>query len=156
MNRKYRVAVIGTGLIGATSHIPAYQALSDRCEIIAVCDNRKEAAEFVAKRNGIEKVYTDSAQMLEECRPDIVSVCTPNRYHKDCTIAALKAGAHVICEKPVCMTYADICEVYETARQCGRLFIPCHNNRFGQRETIRDLVKEGLLGDVYFGELECV
>lgn len=156
MNRKYRVAVIGTGLIGATSHIPAYQALSDRCEIIAVYDNRKEAAEFVAKRNGIEKVYTDSAQMLEECRPDIVSVCTPNRYHKDCTIAALKAGAHVICEKPVCMTYADICEVYETARQCGRLFIPCHNNRFGQRETIRDLVKEGLLGDVYFGELECV
>ena len=67
MNRKYRVAVIGTGLIGATSHIPAYQALSDRCEIIAVCDNRKEAAEFVAKRNGIEKVYTDSALMLEEC-----------------------------------------------------------------------------------------
>ena len=53
MNRKYRVAVIGTGLIGATSHIPAYQALSDRCEIIAVCDNRKEAAEFVAKRNPV-------------------------------------------------------------------------------------------------------
>ena len=73
MNKKYKAAVIGVGFIGAGSHVPAYQT-DERCELVAVADLKPGAAEYVAKRYGVEKFYEDPQQMLEECKPDVVSI----------------------------------------------------------------------------------
>lgn len=153
MNKKYKAAVIGVGFIGAGSHVPAYQT-DERCELVAVADLKPGAAEYVAKRYGVEKFYEDPQQMLEECKPDVVSICVPNQYHKEWSIAALEAGANVLCEKPICVTLADAKEIYAAAESAGRIFMPVQNDRMGARTVLRDMIKDGALGDVYFGECE--
>lgn len=110
MGKKFKAAVIGVGFIGAGSHVPAYQT-DERCELVAVADVKPGAAEYVAKNYGVEKFYEDPQQMLEECRPDVVSICVPNQYHKQWSIAALEAGANVLCEKPISVTLADAKEI---------------------------------------------
>ena len=108
------------------------------------------AAEYVAKNYGVEKFYEDPQQMLEECRPDVVSICVPNQYHKQWSIAALEAGANVLCEKPISVTLADAKEIYAAAERAGRIFMPVQNDRMGARTVLRDMIREGALGDVYF------
>ena len=154
--RKYRAAVIGAGFIGSGYHVPAYLSQAERCELVAIADAVPGKAEYVAKRNGIQNVYTDPYQMLREMQPDVVSVCVPNNDHKKMAIAALEAGANVICEKPMTMTLADAKEMYAVADRVGRILTPCQNDRFGYRQIVHDMVQDGLLGDVYFGECESV
>ena len=69
--------------------------------------------------------------MLEECKPDVVSICVPNQYHKEWSIAALEAGANVLCEKPICVTLADAKEIYAAARERGRIFMPVQERPHG-------------------------
>ena len=79
------------------AHFPALKVLAEQgvLEVVAVADIRAEVAEETAKRHGVPAWYQDPQQMLDEVKPDFVSVCTPNVYHKHWTIQALKAGAHV-------------------------------------------------------------
>ena len=98
--KQYKVAIIGNGMICNAAHIPAYQAMGDKVRIVAVADIREEAARETAERHGIPKYYVDPYKMLEEEKPDIISVCTPNAYHKEYTLAGFRAGCHVVCEKP--------------------------------------------------------
>ena len=76
--KQYKVAIIGNGMICNAAHIPAYQAMGDKVRIVAVADIREEAARETAERHGIPKYYVDPYKMLEEEKPDIISVCTPN------------------------------------------------------------------------------
>ena len=99
--KQYKVAIIGNGMICNAAHIPAYKAMGDKVKIVAVADIREEAAKETAERHGIPKYYVDPYKMLEEEKPDIISVCTPNAYHKEYTLAGFRAGCHVVCEKPV-------------------------------------------------------
>ena len=97
--KPYKVAIVGNGMICNAAHIPAYKAMGGQVELAAVADIRVEAARETALRHGIPRHYTDAYQMLEEQKPDILSVCTPNAYHKEYTLAGLRAGCHVVCEK---------------------------------------------------------
>lgn len=81
--KQYKVAIIGNGMICNAAHIPAYKAMGDKVKIVAVADIREEAAKETAERHGIPKYYVDPYKMLEEEKPDIISVCTPNAYHKE-------------------------------------------------------------------------
>jgi predicted dehydrogenase len=153
VNKKYKAAVIGTGFIGAGSHVPAYQ-VNDRCELVAIADIKPGSAKYVAERNGIERYYTDPQQMLEEVRPDVVSVCVPNMTHGKWSIAALEAGANVLCEKPISVNIKEARKIYTAAKKAGRCFMPIQNDRMGPRTVIRDMIKKGALGEVYFGECE--
>ena len=96
---RYRVAVIGTGMIATDGHIPAWKHLSQDVEIVAVADLQEDRAKLVARTEGIPLAFGDWRRMLAEAEPDIVSVCTPNAFHREPTVAALEAGAHVLCEK---------------------------------------------------------
>ena len=89
-----RVAVIGTGMIANAGHIPAWKNLKEDVKIVAVADILGDRAQLVAETEGVPRAYGDWQKMLDEVKPDIVSVCTPNSYHKEQTIAALEAGAH--------------------------------------------------------------
>jgi len=93
---KYRVGVIGAGMIANAGHIPGWKSVGDDVEVVAVANPTLEKAQLTAANEGIAHVYDDWRQMLDEMDLDIVSVCTPNAYHKEQTIAAVEAGAHVV------------------------------------------------------------
>ena len=119
--KKLRVAVIGTGMIANSAHFPALNMLRQEglVEVVGVADIREEAAAETANRHGVPRYYQDPQQLLDELKPDFVAVCTPNMYHKEWTVKALQAGAHVACEKPMALSLADAKELWQTARDCG-------------------------------------
>jgi predicted dehydrogenase len=152
--KKLKVAVIGTGMIANAGHIPAWKNLKDDVELAAVADADAARARMVAAKEGLARAYDDWAQMLAEVRPDIVSVCTPNCHHRDPTLAALQAGAHVLCEKPVAACHADAVKMFDCAEAAGRTLMACQSMRF-YNHTIaaREFVAAGRLGQVYYAEL---
>jgi len=153
MSKKYRVAIVGTGMIGSTAHAPAWSALPDDVELVATADILPERAESVAAGFDIPNHYGDWEKMLKEQQPDIVSVCTPNCYHKSITIAALKSGAHVCCEKPIAPGYADAKEMYDVAESVGRELFITQTARFnGNALAAKEYADSGMLGEMYYAE----
>lgn len=153
MTKKFKVCIIGTGMIANSAHIPAYQHLPDDFEIVGVCDIRPQAARETAARLGLSSWYEDADRMLDECAPDLVSVCTPNLYHKPMTLKALAAGAHVICEKPIALRYRDAVEMYDAADKAGRILFANQSMRFRHDfMAAKSMMDKGMLGDVYFAE----
>ena len=157
MTKKYRVAVIGTGMIANAAHIPAWKDLKDAVEVVGVADNRKDAAYETGKRYEVAHIYTDPQKMLDELKPDIVSVCTPNVYHKEWTLAALRGGANVLCEKPIAVTYADAQEMYKTAESEKKLLYVSQTMRFlNNFIAAKDIASTGKLGEVYYAEINAI
>lgn len=155
--KQYKVAIIGNGMICNAAHIPAYQAMGDKVRIVAVADIREEAARETAERHGIPKYYVDPYKMLEEEKPDIISVCTPNAYHKEYTLAGFRAGCHVVCEKPVAMNCADAEEMFRAADQAGRHLFVIQSLRFtGNFKAAASLAQSGCLGEIYYADLNLV
>jgi predicted dehydrogenase len=153
----FRVAVIGTGMIANAAHIPAWKDLKEDVEIVGVADVRPEAARETAARYDIPHHYSDPQKMLDELKPDLVSVCTPNVYHKPWSIAALKAGAHVLCEKPIATHLSDAMEMYATAKATGKRLFASQSLRFMNAfQAARDMVASGALGDIYYCEINSI
>jgi len=151
--KKLKVGIIGTGMIAVAGHIPAWQNLPDDVEIVAGADILPERPKLVGKAYGIPHAYGDWKKMLKEEKLDIVSVCTPNCYHKEHTIAALKAGAHVLCEKPVATSHADAVEMYEAADRAGRLLMVGQTARFSPKSrAAKEIIASGRLGEMYYAE----
>ena len=154
-----RVAIIGCGMIANSAHFPALNELRKEglVEVVAVADIRPEAAYSTAKRHNVPLVYLDPQRMLEEVRPEFVAVCTPNVYHKEWTVRALRVGAHVACEKPMALTLRDAKEIWQTAKECRRMVFPCQCMRWrNYMMRSRELVESGELGDVYFSDVSFI
>ena len=157
--KKLRVAVIGTGMIANSAHFPMLNILRDEgeIEVVGVADIREEAARETAARHNVPNYYSDPQKMLDELHPDFVAVCTPNMYHKEWTIKALKAGAHVACEKPMALTLKDAEEMWQTAKDCGKMLFPCQCMRWrNYMQRSKELVDAGELGEVYFSDIEFI
>src|SRR5947209_8264491 len=116
--QKLGVGVIGCGGI-SSAHLSAYRELADECELIAVCDAREEAARARAAQFAIPDIHTDHRRLLADDRIQVVSICTPHYLHAPLTIAAARAGKHVICEKPMAMTAGECHELVAAARANG-------------------------------------
>lgn len=150
---KLKVGLIGTGMICNISHVPAWRALADDVEIVGAADVVADHARGTAEAHGIPHWYDDPQRMLDELQPDIVSVCTPNRYHKPWTLAALAAGAHVLCEKPIATSYQDAVEMYDAAEAAGRLLMVGQSLRFrAEGLAAKALAETGCLGEAYYAE----
>lgn len=147
MTTALKSAVIGTGAI-SKEHLAFLQS-SDKAELMAVCDLSPAAARYAAERYGAPGIYTDYRQMLADLQPQVVHILTPPQTHKRLGIDCLEAGAHVICEKPIALSSADLADLWAVAQRCDRKLIEDHNYRFNQ--TIREilgLVAAGELGDI--------
>ena len=152
-NDKLRVGVIGTGMIATVAHIPAWRDVGDDVEVVAVADVLADRAKRIAERDNIPHAYGDWQQMLSELELDVVSVCTPNAYHKEQSIAALQAGAHVLCEKPAATSRADAAAMFEAAETAGKVLFIGQSARFTQRSrAAKEIIRAGRLGEMYFAE----
>jgi predicted dehydrogenase len=120
------VAVVGLGY--GRAHIPAFQAHG--CPVVAVCQRDQAVASAVAKAYGVPRVFARWQDMLEAVRPEIVAIATPPHLHRDIARAALSAGAHVLCEKPLATSVAQAREMVEAARRAGRAALTAFNWRF--------------------------
>jgi predicted dehydrogenase len=145
----YRVAMIGAGGIVRYSHIPNFQSIP-HVSVEAVCDVNEARAEEVATEKGIPRVFTDHQQMLSEVKPDITVIATPNVYHKPMTIDALRAGSHVLCEKPLALTYADAREMLDLAESKGLVLNAGTHYRWSDpMQAAKAHVDAGFFGEIY-------
>ena len=153
MKKRIKTAVIGCGMIANSAHIPAYLSMPDDFELAAVCDSNKDSAAKTARKHGIAGVYSDAEMMLDEVRPDLVSVCSPNFLHKEHTMLVLRHNASVLCEKPAAFKRRDAEEMYLLAQKQGRYLIACQSMRFTpDRLAAKSFIEQGGLGEIYYGE----
>lgn len=146
---KIRYCCVGAGGIARKKHVSGYSKQKD-VEIVAICDECEPSARALAKDFCVEKIYTDYKKMLEECKPDLVSVCTCNCSHAEIAIAALRAGANVHIEKPIAMNAKEAKEIVKAAEETGKQVMVGLNKRFqGQTFLIRELIEKGFFGHIY-------
>jgi predicted dehydrogenase len=150
---KARIGIIGCGGIARGSHGPGYKRLEEVgvCELVACCDAVPEVAEAFAESFGIPRVFTDYHDLLALEELDGVSVATPPFVHRDATVAALRAGKDVLCEKPMAMNVAEAKEMLAVARETGRVLTIGHGSRFAPTAMeIHRRVAAGDLGQIYY------
>lgn len=148
---KIKIGVIGTGNISG-AHISGYKAL-DNVELYAACDINEERVKACAEKNGFKHVFTDYNEMLKLEELDAVSVCTWNSAHMPAAIAALKAGKHVLCEKPMAINTKEALEMEKVAKESGKLLMIGFVRRFGNDARIlKDFIDNGMMGDIYYAK----
>jgi len=149
---KLRVGIIGTGGI-SHFHMKGYKSMADYVEVVAVCDIDEEKVKAYAEKYDVPNWYVDYNEMIDKEKLDCVSVCTWNNAHKCATIAALRGGANVCCEKPMAMNSKEAEEMLAVAKETGKLLQIGFVRRFGKdAEYIRRFREEGVLGDIYYAK----
>jgi predicted dehydrogenase len=149
--KKIKVGIIGTGNISGV-HTAGYKAL-ENVEIYAACDLNEQRVKDYAQRNGCRYSFTDYNEMLKLEELDAVSVCTWNSAHAPAAIAALKAGKHVICEKPMAMNAKEALEMEKAAKEAGKLLMIGFVRRFGNdTKILKDFINSGMMGDIYYAK----
>ncbi|WMY76453.1 Gfo/Idh/MocA family oxidoreductase [Buttiauxella selenatireducens] len=149
MSRKLRVAIVGAGQVAETVHASYYLSRED-LELVAVVDSHAERASEFAAKLGIPHAFSDAGEMYRQCQPDIVSVCTPNRFHHQHVMQALEHGCHVMCEKPPAMTPEQAAEMRDAARKAGKVLAYDFHHRFASdTQLLREQVVAGTLGEIY-------
>lgn len=143
-----KIGVIGCGSIAKHRHIPEYMA-NEHAEIVAVCDIVKDRAKEMADQIGA-KAYTDYKDLLKDESIEAVSVCTPNALHAPISIDALKAGKHVLCEKPMATSTEEAEAMIVAANEAGRKLMIGHNQRFvPSHQKAKELISKGEAGKIY-------
>jgi len=148
-SKQYRVGTIGAGAIVQRGHIPNFKAVPN-VEVVAVCDVNLARAQEAAQATGVPNAYSDYKEMLNKEGLDIVVVATPNIFHKPMTIDALRAGANVLCEKPLALSSADAQEMYDVAGEMGRLLAVGTHYRYSHPvQAAKQQVDGGFFGEIY-------
>lgn len=126
--KKLRIGIIGVGGIAVGRHIPSFLQLQDICEITALSDIHIERAQETAEKYNIPHVFPEYHDLFSVV--DAVCICTPNKFHAEITIAALEAGVHVLCEKPMALS-AEECEAMVAAsKKADKVLAIAYHYRF--------------------------
>ena len=141
---KVRVGLVGVGGMGGC-HFYNYEKI-ENAELVAVCDVRKEVAESKVGDRNIN-IYTSLDKMLKSEKLDMIDICTPSFLHKDMAIKLLKAGYHVLCEKPMTLNAKDAKKVVEAAKATDKKFMVAHVVRFmAPYMYLKKTIESGELG----------
>lgn len=147
----YRFAIVGCGHIGRRHA----ELVGRHGHLLAVCDNDSERAlELSAKHHA--KAYFSMEELLQNERPDIVSICTPNGLHAAHAIAALQRDCHVLCEKPMSISSLDCQQMIAAAQKSGKKLFVVKQNRYNAPVAmVKQLLSNNNLGRISSFELNC-
>ncbi|MGX4585324.1 Gfo/Idh/MocA family protein [Paenibacillus chitinolyticus] len=154
-----RIGIIGCGGIANAKHLPALANMGDLGAMTAFCDIIPERAELAAKQYGAAgaRTYTDYRQLLEDSSIDVVHVLTPNSSHAVITVAALEAGKHVMCEKPMAINSQEARTMLDAAKRTGKKLTIAYQNRFREDALmLKEACSDGYLGDIYLAKAHAV
>ncbi len=148
---------LGTAVIAVSEglrHIKAYQS-NPETELLMICDTDKELLEKRKTEFNVPVAVTDYRDVLANPEIDVVSITTPDYYHAEQAIAAMKAGKHVICEKPMTLNLEEAEAIIETANKTGQIFMTGHPTRFTPAFMLaRKMIKHGDIGELFMVESE--
>jgi predicted dehydrogenase len=143
-----RVAVIGTGAIAQLAHLPVLAKLRG-VRLLALCDNDAPKARALADRFEVPDVFADFEELLEVDELDAVIIATPNHLHEPHVLSALRAGVHVLCERPLALSSRGVERVLTAAQKAGRMVLVGNNHRFrGDVQALERFVRGGELGPI--------
>ena len=149
---KLRFAIIGCGRI-ANRHA---EHINNYANIGAVCDIDKEKADALAEKYNVKAYYSIEDLLANENDIEVASICTPNGLHAEHSILSLRAGYHVLCEKPLATNVHDCGEMIKTAEMCNRRLFAIKQNRFNPPvAAVKKAIDEGRLGKIYSVQLSC-
>ena len=149
--KKLRIGIIGAGWI-AEAHAIEYKQMPD-VEIVAVADliNGKAQAFIEQNELGDAVAYPSHTALLEQAQVDAVSICTYNSTHAVCTIDALRAGVHVLLEKPMCVTLSEAVQICKAEKDCGKILSIGFQPRLDPNmKLVKKIVQSGVLGHIYY------
>jgi predicted dehydrogenase len=153
MTTPLRVGVVGCGI--GRQHVEAYRSLAEQFEVVAICDVDEARARELAAAHGVGRILTDFGALCRMDDLDVVDICTPPYLHAEQALQALDAGRHVICEKPLAGSLAQVDEVIAAEKRSGRRLMPIFQYRFGQGlQKLRFLIAEGVAGRAYLTTVE--
>lgn len=150
MDRKLRVGVIGVGGIASAQHLPHWHSCP-HTEVVAMADVDPVVLSRISEQYGVKRTFYDWRELIDCDDLDIVDIVTPNRFHHPMTMAALEAGKHVLCEKPIATNAVEAQQMADLSHKVGRLLMVNHVFRFSRSlEQLAALSSEGELGNVYY------
>ncbi|MHC5269411.1 Gfo/Idh/MocA family protein [Enterococcus sp. LJL98] len=153
-----KVGIIGCGGIAEGKHLPSLAKVKE-IEIVGFCDIIVERAEKAQKKYGSEasKVFENYQEMLAELDLDVVHVCTPNISHAEISIAALEAGSHVMCEKPMAKTSEEARAMIEASKRTGKKLTIGYQGRFATESIyLQEVCAAGELGEIYSAKAHAI
>lgn len=147
----FRAAIIGTGNI-ARGHIRALHEHADRVDVVAAVDVMPDNLNAFCAEHGIPHAYTDAETMLVEQKPDLVHICTPPGSHLALCVLAMRHGAHVLCEKPLVASLAEVDQLQAVERETGKTCSVVFQWRFGSgAQHLKRLIDDRALGRPLLG-----
>lgn len=153
MARKIKYAIVGAHSFG-NSHATALTK-HENVEIVATMDLHLEIAKELAEKYDIPAYYDDFDKMIANEDIEVVAVATSDKAHKEMTIRALRAGKHVVCEKPMSLFVEDCKEMIKVAEETGKLLLVGQVGRYTPAFVkAKELIDSGALGDIFFVEGE--
>jgi predicted dehydrogenase len=149
MPGRVKVGIIGSGF-EADIHAASFQAVPEDAEVVAVVSPTAGKSEALAKRYGIPRVFHDYRELLAQPDVEMVTVAAPNALHARMTLDAARAGKHVVCEKPLCMTLEEADEMIDVCRRQGVLLLYAEELFFTPKYVrAKQMADEGAFGKVY-------
>lgn len=153
-----RAGIIGCGDIAFQKHMKGLEK-TGKVEITGFCDSDENRAELARKQFGSEdsKIYKDYRRLLDDPAMDIIHICTAHKTHGEITIAALQAGKHVICEKPISSDIESARQVMEVYGKSGKKLTYGLQHRFkNECIKLKQLCRNGDLGDIYMAKAHAI
>ncbi len=155
---KVNVGMIGCGGIAMGKHLPALAKIPE-AQAVAFFDVALDRGHEAKNKFGTHdaRVYSDVYELLRDPEVHVVHVCTPNDTHAEISIAALEAGKHVLCEKPMAKSAADARRMMETAERTGKKLSIAYQNRFrADSRWLHQACRAGDLGEIYVAKAHAV
>ncbi|MBQ4517156.1 MAG: Gfo/Idh/MocA family oxidoreductase [Clostridia bacterium] len=153
MSKKLRMGVIGTGAF-SLYHLDGIQKAKN-AELIAICDKDSERLAAKAEQFGVETTYTDYHELLAREDIDAVTLPLPDQVHAEIAIAAMRAGKHVLCEKPMALDLNECKEMIKVARETGKELMVGQIGRYTPAFVkAKELLDAGVIGELFMVESE--
>ncbi len=150
MERKLKLGIVGLGALAQTTHLPIFKKMPT-VEISAICDVDVRKLDHIGRKFNIKKRYADFQEMIKDDKIEAIAIITPNHLHAPMSIAALKFGKHVFCEKPMSTTIEEAEEMIRVAKKTKMKLAIGLNNRFRPDvQMLKHFIDHGELGDIYY------